>query len=160
MTIGWRKSLRTSQPLTDTSLDVRSERFDLKPRPCPPLAQALKTASPTATSKDGTITRLALKLAEGPTRGEIQAMRVGPIRWISLPGEPFVETGLTLKQAGANFVVGYANGYLGYFPIRRAYEEGGYEVIQGAWSRVAPGSAERLQSIGVRLLHRLGATRN
>jgi hypothetical protein len=87
--------------------------------------------------------------------GEIQAMRLGPVRWISLPGEPFVETGLALKQAGANFVVGYANGYLGYFPTRRAYEEGGYEVIQGAWSRVNPGSAERLQSVGTNLLHRL-----
>jgi hypothetical protein len=65
-----------------------------------------------------------------------------------------VETGLALKQAGANFVVGYANGYLGYFPIQRAYDEGGYEVIQGAWSRVAPGSAERLQDLAAKLLHR------
>jgi neutral ceramidase len=83
-------------------------------------------------------------------------MRLGPVRWVSLPGEPFVETGLALKQAGATFVVGYANGYLGYFPIRRAYEEGGYEVIQGAWSRAAPGSAERLQALGARLVRRLG----
>ena len=80
-------------------------------------------------------------------------MRLGPVRWIGLPGEPFVETGLALKQAGASFVVGYANGYLGYFPIRRAYDEGGYEVTKGAWSRVAAGSAERLQDIGTKLLH-------
>jgi hypothetical protein len=148
-------ALRADQPLRDTSLEVRSVQFELEPRPCPPLAQALKAASPTAIGKDGTLTRLALKLAEGPLRGEIQAMRLGPVRWISLPGEPFVETGLALKQAGANFVVGYANGYLGYFPIRRAYDEGGYEVIRGAWSRVAPGSAERLQTAGTNLLHRL-----
>jgi hypothetical protein len=82
-------------------------------------------------------------------------MRLGPVRWISLPGEPFVETGLVLKRAGARFVVGYANGYLGYFPIRRAYAEGGYEVVEGAWSRVAPGTAERLQTIATKLLHRL-----
>ena len=69
-----------------------------------------------------------------------------------MPGEPFVETGLVLKEAGANFVVGYANGYLGYFPIRRAYDEGGYEVVQGAWSRAAPGSAERLEALGKKLL--------
>jgi hypothetical protein len=87
--------------------------------------------------------------------GEIQAMRLGPVRWISLPGEPFVETGLALKAASATFVVGYANGYLGYFPIRRAYNEGGYEVIQGAWSRVAPGSAERLQALAAKLLRRV-----
>ncbi len=144
--------LRTGQPLPDTSLELRSERIELEPRPCPPLAQALKAAPATSIGKDGTTTRLALKLAEGPLRGEIQAMRLGPIRWISLPGEPFVETGLALKQAGASFVVGYANGYLGYFPIRRAYDEGGYEVTPGAWSRVAPGSAERLQTAAAKLL--------
>ena len=82
-------------------------------------------------------------------------MSIGPVRWIGLPGEPFVETGLALKQAGATFVVGYANGYVGYLPIRRAYDEGGYEVELGNWSRVAPGSAERLQSIAERLLSRL-----
>jgi hypothetical protein len=147
-------ALRTGQPLPDTSLDVRSVQLELAPRPCPALAQALRTASATAIGKDGTLTRLALKLAAGPLRGEIQVMRLGPVRWVSLPGEPFVETGLALKQAGANFVVGYANGYLGYFPIQRAYDEGGYEVIQGAWSRVVPGSAERLQDLAAKLLHR------
>ena len=148
-------ALRADQPLPDTSLEVRSERLTLGPRACPPLAQDLKAASPTAIGKDGTITRLALKLAQGPVRGELQAMRLGPVRWISLPGEPFVETGLVLKQAGASFVVGYANGYLGYFPIRRAYKEGGYEVTEGVWSRVAPGSAERLEDMGTKLLPRL-----
>jgi hypothetical protein len=148
-------TLRTGQPLPDTSLEVRSEQFVLGPRACLPLTQALKAATPTAIGKDGTLTRLALKLAEGPLRGEIQAMRLGPVRWISLPGEPFVETGLALKAASATFVVGYANGYLGYFPIRRAYDEGGYEVIQGAWSRVAPGSAERLQALAAKLLSRV-----
>jgi len=148
-------ALRAGQPLADTSLNVRSVPFELKPRSCPSLVQALKAASPTASGKDGTITRLALKLAEAPLRGEIQVMRVGPIRWLSLPGEPFVETGLSLKQAGASFVVGYANGYLGYFPIQRAYQEGGYEVIQGAWSRVAPGSAEQLQTLAIKLLRRV-----
>ena len=141
-------ALRAGPPLPDTRLAVRTKSFELPPRPCPPLAEALKKAPPTAPDRDGTLTRLALKLAHGPARGEIQAMRLGPVRWISLPGEPFVETGLALKQAGATFVVGYANGYLGYFPIRRAYTEGGYEVIAGAWSRVAPGSAERLQTLG------------
>jgi hypothetical protein len=147
--------LRNGQPLTETKLATRSDQIVLEPRACPSLAQALQTASPLALGKDGTIRRLALKLAEGPLRGEIQAMRIGRVRWISLPGEPFVETGLALKQAGADFVVGYANGYLGYFPIRSAYDQGGYEVIAGAWSRVAPGSAERLEALGSKLLQRI-----
>jgi hypothetical protein len=61
---------------------------------------------------------------------------------------------MTLKQAGATFVVGYANGYLGYFPIRRAYDEGGSQVIEGAWSRVALRSTERLQTVAANLLRR------
>ena len=44
-------ALRTGPPLPDTSLDVRSRRFELHPRPCPPLAQALKTASPTPSAR-------------------------------------------------------------------------------------------------------------
>lgn len=148
-------ALRTGPALLDTSLGVCSTRIELAPRPCLPLAQALKAASATAVGTEGTLTRLALKLAQGPILGEVQAMRLGPVRWISLPGEPFVETGLALKQAGADFVVGYANGYLGYFPNRRAYQEGGYEVISGAWSRVAPGSDEQLETTGKELLARL-----
>ncbi len=89
---------------------------------------------------------------EAPLRAEVQAMRVGPVSWVSLPGEPFVETGLALKKVGATFVVGYANGWLGYFPIRRAYDEGGYEAMPGPWSRIAPGSAERLESAAVECL--------
>jgi neutral ceramidase len=149
-------AFRASRPLADTGLEVRCARFELAPRRCPPLAQALKAASATAIGKDGTLTRLAMKLGEGPLRGELQGMRLGPVRWLSLPGEPFVETGLALKRTGASFVVGYANGYLGYLPTRRAYEEGGYEVVLGAWSRAAPGSAERLGVIGQKLLQRLG----
>jgi hypothetical protein len=70
-----------------------------------------------------------------------------------------METGLALKQAGASFVVGYANGYLGYLSIRRAYAEGGYEATQSAWRRAAAGSAERVEDIGTTLLYRIGNAR-
>lgn len=143
------------QPFKTSGTNIRSDRIALRPRPCPSVVDAEKIANQTALNRDGTVTRLALKLAEGPPRGELQAMRLGPLRWVSFPGEPFVETGLALKQAGANFVVGYANGYLGYFPIHRAYGEGGYEVMPGAWSRVAPGSAEYLETRAKHLLARV-----
>jgi hypothetical protein len=99
--------------------------------------------------------RLAQKLAEGPIEAGIQAMALGPVTWISLPGEPFVETGLVLKAGGAAFVLGYTNGWIGYLPLRRTYDEGGYEVGLGAWSRVAPGSAERLEAKAAEVLRRL-----
>jgi hypothetical protein len=97
---------------------------------------------------------IALDGRKEPLCAEVQAMRIGPVNWVSLPGEPFVETGLVLKKAGATFVVGYANGWLGYLPIRRAYDEGGYETNPGAWSRVAPGSAERLEAAAAAMIRR------
>jgi hypothetical protein len=142
---------KAAPPLADTRLAVVSETCTLASRPVPPRAEVHPTAA------GGRVLRLAQKLEEGPIKAEVQAMALGPLRWVALPGEPFVETGLALKQAGASFVVGYANGYVGYLPIERAYKEGGYEVELGAWSRVAPGSAERLQAIGARLLARLPA---
>ncbi|MCX6901868.1 MAG: hypothetical protein NT105_24565 [Verrucomicrobia bacterium] len=128
--------LRELKPFAETTVAHRSTGLTLVPRECLP-------------AKTPVLSRLAKKLAEGPLRAEVQAMRLGPVSWVSLPGEPFVETGLALKAAGATFVVGYANGWLGYFPIRRAYDEGGYEASVGAWSRVAPGSAERLEAAGI-----------
>jgi hypothetical protein len=131
--------LRSLQPLADTAVVHHSAGLTLAPRECPP-------------AKTPILSRLAKKLAASPLRVEVQAMRVGPVSWVSLPGEPFVETGFALKDAGATFVAGYANGYLGYFPIRRAYDEGGYETQPGAWSRVGPGSAEQLETAGVACL--------
>lgn len=143
------------QPIPETGLKVRSEHIKLAPRTWPGGADVQPAALTLARGQQDSLARLALKLAEGPLHGEMQAMGLGPVRWIALPGEPFVETGLALKRAGADFVVGYANDYLGYFPLRRAYGEGGYEVMLGPWSRAAPGSAEYLETIGKDLLNRL-----
>lgn len=63
---------------------------------------------------------------------------------MGLPGEIFVELGLTLKQDSpyANTIVAeLANGALGYIPNRQAYPEGGYEVVA---SRLKPGAGEML----------------
>jgi len=137
--------LRELKPLADTTIAHHSAELTLMPRECPP-------------AKTPVLLRLAKKLAEGPLRAEVQAMRLGPVSWVSLPGEPFVETGFALKVAGATFVPGYANGYLGYLPIRRAYDEGGYETLAGPWSRVAPGSAEQLEAAGVACLRTINAS--
>ena len=144
--------LRQGEALRETGIAVCSEEVILDARACPPLAEAERRAEADASGRNLRVRRLARKLAESPIRAEVQLMGVGPVRWVGLPGEAFVETGLALKQAGASFVVGYANGWVGYLPIRRAYGEGGYEVDIGPWSRVGPGSAERLEAVGRDLL--------
>lgn len=148
--------LKRQPPFAVDAIAVRSQVCRLDARPCASLEEAKRQVEEKPTPLNRRFARLAAKLATDPLEAEVQAMRVGPIRWVSLPGEPFVETGFALKQRGATFVVGYANGYLGYFPIRPAYAEGGYETDSGVWSRVAAGSAERLQAAGEALLGELG----
>lgn len=124
-------------------------------RACPPVDEAERIAEEDSSLRNMKILRLAHKLTEGPIQAEVQAMRVGPVRWMSIPGEGFVETGLALKAAGASFVVGYANGWVGYLPVPAAYPQGGYEVEPAVCSRVAPGSAERVEAVGKMLLGKL-----
>lgn len=153
------QELKTGPAMDDAHLVYFSEMVELPSRESLPLAEARQLAETKPTAENQARLRLAQKLAKGPIRAEVQAMAVGPVRWVALPGEMFVETGLELKDSGAAFVVAYANGYLGYIPIRRAYDEGGYEVGARAFSRVAPGGAERLQAIAAKLLARLAEER-
>lgn len=146
---------RPNDLVRHSELRFQSTTLTLTPRPCPSLHDAERAMWSQPSAANQRLFRLARKLKEDSLQVEIQAMRLGGIKWISLPGEPFVETGLALKRAGASFVIGYANGWHGYFPIRRAYDEGGYETEVGAWSRVAPGSAEQLESTAKKLIQSL-----
>jgi hypothetical protein len=58
-------------------------------------------------------------------------VRVGDLMWTTFPGELFSGIGKKVKAASpATYahLMGYTNGYIGYFPERQAYAEGGYEV--------------------------------
>ena len=60
---------------------------------------------------------------------------VGDIQLIGFPGELFCALGERLEAGTADrIVVGYANGYGGYFPDRQAYETGTYEALASPWS--------------------------
>ena len=75
---------------------------------------------------------------------EIQAMRIGGLALVAMPGEPFAEVGVRIRRRspfGVTRISGYSNGEIGYVPMRSDYKSGGY----GAWSsRLPPGSAEPL----------------
>ena len=74
-------------------------------------------------------------------QAEIQVLRVGQTAWVALPGEFFVEYGLEIKRrspARITFVVGLANGSLGYVPTEEAFAQGGYEPTPWRYSRLAP----------------------
>ncbi len=67
----------------------------------------------------------------GTVRCELQALKVGPFLFLTLPGEPMSEYGFRLEKSIADraipIVVGYANGHIGYICTAQAHKEGGYE---------------------------------
>lgn len=72
---------------------------------------------------------------------EIQAMRVGDIALVGLPGEPFVEGQLAIKigsPARHTFVAHATTEYVGYLPTREAHRRGGHEVDFSYWAKLCP----------------------
>lgn len=47
----------------------------------------------------------------------IEAAAVGPVRFVGIPGEPFLELGERIHEATGCIVLGCTNGYLGYLPV-------------------------------------------
>jgi neutral ceramidase len=60
----------------------------------------------------------------------VQAIRIGDVAIVALPGEPFNEIGRAVKDrsvAPVTVFAGYSNGYVGYLPTAAEYPYGGYE---------------------------------
>ena len=90
----------------------------------------------------------------------VSAHRWGNVRLLFLPGEPFVEFALELRQALADPelpVIGYTGGVPGYLPYPPAhYLAGGYEVTDahfwyGQPAAFAPAAGERVRRVAERL---------
>jgi len=82
---------------------------------------------------------------------EIQVLRIGNAVLVGLPGEPFVEGQLAIKQASPatrTIVAHCVNQYVGYIPTRRAfrYPEGrrGHEVNTSTWAKLEPGALDQI----------------
>ncbi|HVH86795.1 MAG TPA: neutral/alkaline non-lysosomal ceramidase N-terminal domain-containing protein [Terriglobales bacterium] len=73
------------------------------------------------------------------------------IALLSMPGEPFVEYQITWRQrcpVPDAFLIGYANGYSGYFPATRSATLGGYGATNPAtWVEI--GAGDRMVDAGV-----------
>lgn len=62
---------------------------------------------------------------------ELHGTRIGPLAFIGVPMEPFIELGLAIEAASPfamTFVSGYTNGYRNYLPTAVEWTRGGYEV--------------------------------
>lgn len=60
----------------------------------------------------------------------VTGIRIGDALFVTAPTEIFTETSLDIKKKiyRNTFIIGLANGYLGYLPTQSAYKQGGYEV--------------------------------
>ena len=82
----------------------------------------------------------------------MKGLAIGDAFLVGIPGEPFSELGLEIKQGWdperVVMVVGYANGSFGYFPTEEAFLDGGYEaetsVFQPVVGSVLVDQARRL----------------
>ena len=82
-------------------------------------------------------------------------IQIGPVALLGLPGEPFTDVGVGIKKApGWDLILpcGLTNGYMGYFPVKAAFDEGGYEART---SRYKAGVAELLVDEAQALLSEL-----
>lgn len=104
---------------------------------------------------------------------EIQAIKVGDIGFVSSPSEYFVELQLDIKKrspASRTFVSELANGWVGYVPTKKAFEENmkhvssepmsnfdhkGYEVRSSLSRGFLPGVGEVIADTDVELLEKM-----
>ncbi len=95
-------------------------------------------------------------------QAEVQALRLGPLAVVALPGEIFSSLGRAIKQASPfppprTIVAGWSNDNVGYVPDREAYALGGYEVdtasrYYGHPAGWAPEAGEALVAAAKRVL--------
>ena len=72
------------------------------------------------------------ELENGPDHFLLEetGVRIGCVAMIGLPGEPFTDIGVQIKNTpGWDMIMPccITNGYVGYFPTKEAFDEGGYE---------------------------------
>ena len=88
-----------------------------------------------------------------PLQVEVQALRVGDLAIVAMPGEPFAEIGKAVKESSPfefTMFCGYSDGVGGdYIPTAQEYAHGGYEVERSPYN---PGTAERVIRAAAALL--------
>ena len=91
----------------------------------------------------------------GSQATEVQVIRLGDWNFAGIPAEYFVEHQLRIKTETfpkRSFVVGGANGMLGYVPTKEAFTRGGYETTLGPPSRMAPETGDILADTAIKLI--------
>lgn len=100
------------------------------------------------------------RLENGPENFEFEltGMKLGEVAFVGIPGEPFTDVGVGIKDTEGWPIIlpcALTNGSEGYFPMMSAYDEGGYEALS---SRFKAGVAEKIIEESKNLLNELKDT--
>ena len=82
-------------------------------------------------------------------------LRIGSVAFVAIPGEPFTDIGRQIKDTpGWDMILPCAltNGSNGYFPMKSAFDEGGYEARTSTYKG---GVAEEIIKAGKEILNQL-----
>jgi hypothetical protein len=126
-------------------------------------AEELLRAEPKGATAKHAYAREWLHMRDNPVKEDetyIAAMRIGELALVGLPGEIFVEHGLTVKRRSSfksTCVIELANDWIGYIPTLKAFTEGSYETELIASSRSQPEAGDRMVETALALLERLKA---
>ena len=98
-----------------------------------------------------------VRLENGPETFPLSftALSIGDVAFFGIPGEPFNKIGTSIKEAeGFKLIIPtcLTNGSEGYFPVKDAYDEGGYEARSSSYKA---GIAELIIDEGKALLEKL-----
>lgn len=155
-----RRALSHPQPV-DPSLLLRETPVELAPRDPEEIRQIVREARASLAGADlasldaaerrimetraqgiEILEQIAGRIGDEPTRFAIPQWRLGDLTFIGIPGELFASLGELCTQGDDHRVIlGYTNGYLGYFANRAAYDDGLYEALA---SPFAPGASEAM----------------
>ena len=105
----------------------------------------------------------AMRRSARPRQGQsrptwVQAIRIGDVAIVGVPGEFFTVLGEEIKRRSPfryTYVFELANDYIGYIPDQAGFDRGGYQVWTGLHSYLERGTGERIVSEAVELLGRL-----
>ncbi len=105
----------------------------------------------------------AMRRRLAPRQGEsrktwVQAIRIGDVAIVGVPGEFFTTLGQEIKRRSPfryTFVFELANDYVGYIPDQAGFDLGGYQTWTGLHSFLERGTGEAIVSEAVVLLERL-----
>ena len=107
-----------------------------------PLTDAERRIAETRAQGADLLRQMADRIGEIPDQIQVCAWTLGALTLIGFPGELFASLGLEIiRWNEPALLLGYTNGYHGYFPDRAAYAAGTYEALASPY---ASGASEEL----------------